>query len=228
MADIIVRKNTARRRGLRLIDHSLAPRREIHEMRHAGKFWAKQWPIGMQILQLGACGSATSSGKGVTAFSIMYADFMLSPTSRVAFVLLFALTVGWGQQNDPIEMTPLEKQFQEMMTNVTMTGFFTVDDNPAAHEDKYTIAKVAKVGPDLWAFDAVIAYNNREFKATVQVPVKWAGDTPVMTLSNYLIKGHGVYSARILIHGGLYAGTWGAQAKGGKMFGKIVKNQPAP
>jgi hypothetical protein len=24
----------------------------------------------------------------------------------------------------------------------------------------------------------------------------------------------------------MYAGTWGAQAHGGKMFGKIVKNDP--
>jgi hypothetical protein len=55
--------------------------------------------------------------------------------------------------------------------------------------------------------------------------VKWAGDTPVLTLSNYLIKGQGVYSARILIFNGMYAGTWGAQDHGGKMFGKIVKNE---
>jgi hypothetical protein len=125
-----------------------------------------------------------------------------------------------------VTMTPAETKFQESMTNVTLTGFFTVGDEPATHEDSYVIERVTKVKDDLWNFDAKISYNKREFKATVQVPVKWAGETPVLTLSNYLIKGQGVYSARILIHNGMYAGTWGAQDHGGKMFGKIVKNEP--
>jgi hypothetical protein len=126
-----------------------------------------------------------------------------------------------------VEMNAAEKQFQESMTNVTLTGFFTVGDTGETHEDKYTIGKIAKIGPDLWNFDASIKYGTREFKATVQVPVKWAGDTPVLTMESYLIKGQGVYSARILVFNGMYAGTWGAQTHGGKMFGKIVKNGPA-
>ena len=76
---------------------------------------------------------------------------------------------------------------------------------------------------------SVTQYNKKDYKATVKVPVKWAGDTPVLTLSNYLIAGQGVFSARILIHNNMYAGTWGNQSKGGKMFGKIVRNEaPAP
>jgi hypothetical protein len=127
---------------------------------------------------------------------------------------------------DPAPALPMnaaEKQFQESMSNVTMTGFFTVGDDPQTHEDKYTIEKITKIGDDLWNFEARVGYSNREFKAIVKVPVKWAGETPVFTLSNYLIKDHGVFSARILIHNGMYAGTWGAQDHGGKMFGKIVK-----
>ncbi|MDZ4797401.1 MAG: hypothetical protein SGI92_04520 [Bryobacteraceae bacterium] len=112
------------------------------------------------------------------------------------------------------------------MTDVTMTGFFTVGDAGETREDRYTIKKIVKLADDLWNFDASIKYGEKEFNATVKVPVKWAGDTPVITLANYMIKGQGVYSARILIHNGMYAGTWGAQAKGGKMFGKIVKNTP--
>lgn len=123
-------------------------------------------------------------------------------------------------------MTPAEQQFQEAMTDVTMTGFFTVGDAGETREDRYTIKKIVKLADDLWNFDASIKYGEKEFNATVKVPVKWAGDTPVITLANYMIKGQGVYSARILIHNGMYAGTWGAQAKGGKMFGKIVKNTP--
>ncbi len=127
-----------------------------------------------------------------------------------------------------VEMSAAEKHFAESMSNVTMTGFFTVGDDPATHADKYAIGRIWKIGDDLWNFEASVQYNDREFKATVKVPVKWAGDTPVLTLSNYLIQGQGVYSARILIFADQYAGAWGAREHSGKMFGKIVKNQPAP
>lgn len=144
------------------------------------------------------------------------------------FIVLSALACAAFAQTPnaapAAEMNALEKQFQESMSNVTMTGFFTVGDDPATHNDKYTIGKISKIGDDLWSFEASIQYNNREFKATVKVPVKWAGDTPVLTLSNYLIQGQGVYSARILILADQYAGTWGAGTHSGKMFGKIVKN----
>lgn len=123
-------------------------------------------------------------------------------------------------------MTGVEKQFQESMSNVTLTGFFTVGDGSATMPDKYTIGNITKIDAELWSIEASIQYGAREFKAVVKVPVKWAGDTPVLTLSNYLIPGQGVYSARILVHGGMYAGTWGAPAHGGTMFGRIVKNEP--
>ena len=125
-----------------------------------------------------------------------------------------------------VEMNAAEKQFQESMSNVTLTGFFTVGDGSATMPDKYTIGAITKVGADLWSFEASIQYGNKEYKATIKVPVLWAGETPVLTLSNYLIPGQGIYSARILVHNGQYAGTWGASAKGGMMFGRIVKNVP--
>jgi hypothetical protein len=142
-------------------------------------------------------------------------------------ILLFVASVLMAQEAaPPVTLTAAEKQFQEAMNNVTLSGFFTVGDSGETHEDRYTVEKVSKVGDDLWNFDARIQYNKQDFKATVKVPVKWAGETPVLTLSNYLIKGQGVFSARILIFNGMYAGTWGAQAHGGKMFGKILKNDP--
>ena len=62
-------------------------------------------------------------------------------------------------------------------------------------------------------------------------PVKFAGDTPVISLTNYTVPGFGAFTARVVIYDDVYAGTW-ASAKpgskhGGTMFGKIVKN-PAP
>ena len=144
------------------------------------------------------------------------------------FVFPLLAAAAFAQETAPaVMLNAAEKQFQESMTNVMLKGFFTVGDEPATHEDSYLIERVTKVKDELWNFDARISYNKKDFKATVAVPVKWAGDTPVLTLTNYLIKGHGVFSARILIYNGMYAGTWGAQDHGGKMFGKIVKNESA-
>ena len=142
------------------------------------------------------------------------------------FLFFVAAVLCAQETTPPPEMNAMEKRFQEDMTGVTLKGFFTVGDSGETKDDAYMIEKVTKVGPELWNFDARISYQKRDFKATVKVPVKWAGDTPVLTLSNYLIKGQGVYSARILVFNGMYAGTWGAADHGGKMFGKIEKAAP--
>ncbi|MBL8226959.1 MAG: hypothetical protein JNL98_00715 [Bryobacterales bacterium] len=148
--------------------------------------------------------------------------------SRSLIALLLFASIALAQQAT-ISLTPAEQAFQTSMTNVTLTGYFTVGDGSETRPDKYTVEKVEKIGDDLWSFDARIQYGTRDYRAKVKVPVKWAGDTPVITLASYLIQGHGVYSARILIHNGQYAGTWGgAEGKGGKMFGNVVKNTTAP
>jgi len=145
------------------------------------------------------------------------------------FALFLLAGALWAQDAVAPAMNAMEKRFQEDMTGVTLKGFFTVGDSGETHDDAYMIEKVTKISDDMWNFDARISYQKRDFKATVKVPVKWAGDTPVLTLSNYLIKGQGVYSARILVFNGMYAGTWGAADHGGKMFGKIAKTEaPAP
>ena len=150
---------------------------------------------------------------------------------KIAALILAIAACGLAQTDAPkpaaADLTPAEKLFQEQMSGVTLTGFFTVGDNGETKEDKYTIERVVKVKDDVWNFDARIQYGTKEYKATVPVPVKWAGETPVLSLANYLIKGQGVFSARILIHNSMYAGTWGSQSHGGKMFGKIVRNEPA-
>src|SRR5260221_9765713 len=110
--------------------------------------------------------------------------------------------------------------------NATMKGFFTVGESPEARHDKYIIEGLTKIGDDLWKFDARIQYGGKDYKASVNVPVKWAGETPVLSMAQYAIAGQGVFSARILIHEGMYAGTWGHEPQGGKMFGMVVKNGP--
>jgi hypothetical protein len=145
----------------------------------------------------------------------------------IASLVLFTALLAQGPAQAP-DLTPAEKQFQDMLTNVTLSGYFTVGDSGETHEDKYIIRGVTKGRDDQWAFDAQIIYGGKNYGAKVTVPVKWAGDAPVLSMAQYMISGQGVFSARILMYNGMYAGTWGSQEHGGKMFGKIVKNDPAP
>lgn len=154
---------------------------------------------------------------------------MLRVMKAALFICALALRAQTTAEAPPPELTPLEKDFQQAMSGVTLTGYFTVGESGEPHDDRYIIESVTKTAPgDVWNFAARIQYNKKDYKATVKVPVKWAGDTPVLMLQNYLIQGQGVFSARILIHNGMYAGTWGNQKQGGKMFGKVVKNEPVP
>jgi hypothetical protein len=63
---------------------------------------------------------------------------------------------------------------------------------------------------------------------SLNVPVYFAGDTPVISLTRQAVQGLGTYDTRLVIYKGGYAGTWGGGANGGKMFGNIVKNDAAP
>jgi hypothetical protein len=113
------------------------------------------------------------------------------------------------------------------MANVTLVGYFTSGDKAELKEDKYTIIGVTKVKEDTWKFEARIQYNQKDIPVAMALPVKFAGDTPVISLTNFAVPGFGSFTARVLVYGDAYAGTWGDAKHGGKLFGKIVKNPPA-
>ena len=150
----------------------------------------------------------------------------------IPVLLLTALAQAQDAPPVPPELTPMEKQFEESMVNVTLAGFYTMGDSAELHEDKYVIEKVSKVKEDTWKFEARIQYNKKDFKVAMPLPVKWAGDTPVISLTNFAVPGMGSFTARVVFYNGAYAGTWsGAAGHGGKLFGKISKNAavaPAP
>ena len=85
-------------------------------------------------------------------------------------------------------------------------------------EDRYTIVKVTKMGEDLWLFSGM---GNSKLPIPIPVPVKWAGDTPVISVTKLSIPRGGTYTARVVIYGDRYAGTWDAGDHGGQMWGRI-------
>ena len=145
---------------------------------------------------------------------------------RFAFPLLF-VSAAFAQDPAP-QLNPAEKQFQEMLTNVALVGFYTRGDSKELLEDRYVIERITKIKDDVWKFEARIQYNKKDMKIAMNLPVKFAGDTPVISLTNFGIPGSGSFSARVVFYDGGYAGTWAPTGKtGGKLFGKIVKNDEA-
>ena len=120
-----------------------------------------------------------------------------------------------------------EQHFQEMLSNVTLIGHFIVaggEDQRALQEEKYTIEKVTKIGGDLWLFTARVQYAGRDVTVPLPLEVKWADDTPMITLTDMKLPQLGTYTARVLMYRGEYAGTWSSGKHGGHLFGKIINN----
>lgn len=132
-----------------------------------------------------------------------------------------------GEKSAPAALTALEKKFQEALHDATLAGKWRlVKDGKLGEEaeDKYTIRSVAKVGEDLWMVGARIQYGGKDVTIPVPVKVFWAGDTPVISITNAGIPGLGTYSARVMVHDGYYTGTWSAPDHAGFLSGVIVKN----
>ncbi|HLK64885.1 MAG TPA: hypothetical protein VKU19_15690 [Bryobacteraceae bacterium] len=127
-------------------------------------------------------------------------------------------------QTPAVSLNELEKEFQESMAGVTLQGQSTRDGAPGLSEDKYKIEKVQKTGDDQWTIFAQVEMRGQTMTVPLPLQVKWAGDTPVITLTDQALPGMGTYTARVVVYRGQYAGTWSGKTGGGKVFGRVVKN----
>ena len=129
------------------------------------------------------------------------------------------------------EQAELEKKFKELLTDCVFDGHWCMlNDGKLGEEksEKYTIQGVTKSGQDVWLIYARMQYRGKEVSVPVPVQVKWAGDTPVITLDKVSIPGLGTYSARVLVFNNTYAGTWSASDHGGMLHGVIQKKEAKP
>lgn len=122
----------------------------------------------------------------------------------------------------------LEARFKATMTKATMSGRWCgIKDGKLTpeKEDKYTIVSVNKLGGEVWVVSARIQYGEKDFTVPLPVQVKWAGDTPVITVDEMAMPGgKTAYSARVLIYDHTYAGSWSGGDHGGLMNG-IITNE---
>jgi hypothetical protein len=149
---------------------------------------------------------------------------------RKRFLLIIALTVivllgfYFFSNKTPPAQQELENQFSEMMTGATLVGQSTrLNKEGISGNESYAIDKITRLAGDTWLLQARIQYGTHDVPVPVPVKIKWAGDTPVITLTDLTIPGLGTYTARVLLYRDQYAGTWSAQDHGGQIFGKIVR-----
>jgi len=122
----------------------------------------------------------------------------------------------------------LEAKFKATLTRATFSGRWCgIKDGQLTpeKEDKYTIVSVTKLAGETWIINARIQYGEKDFVAPIPVQVKWAGDTPVITLDNVGIPGGNTYSARVLIYNKTYAGTWSGGDHAGLLNGVITNEK---
>jgi hypothetical protein len=153
---------------------------------------------------------------------------------RGCWMLCILITLLLGCSSAPntaakSEQETLEKEFAASMANVVLDGSFTVNraGETRIREEKYTVESVSKVSGDIWIFQARIQYGDHD--VTVPVPVKllWAGDTPVVSLTDATIPGLGTFTARVLFYRDSYAGFWQHGEVSGNQFGRIIRGGEA-
>ena len=131
---------------------------------------------------------------------------------------------GWSWADDApkkAKFAALEKQ----LSGTKFTGSFTIDGREGAPaKEEYTILNVKKIGEgDLFLFRARVKYGKTDITLPMPLPIKWAGDTPVISMDKISIPGLGTFSAHVVIDGDKYAGTWKHGKVGGHLFGKISR-----
>ncbi len=147
-----------------------------------------------------------------------------------AIAILLSGNAGGRGADDPASgLTEAEQAFVTQLSGRIMTGTFTVEgrEDRTPKEERYEIGKVTKVEGDLWTIEARIKYGKVDATVPVPVHVLWAGDTPMISVTNLTIPLVGSeFSARVLFYENLYAGTWKHGSVGGHMWGRI-EDRPA-
>jgi hypothetical protein len=148
---------------------------------------------------------------------------------RIPAVLfaMIALPLAGCSREAPPEADPQaerERAFEEMMTNVSLVGSSTSFGREGiTGKEEYVIEKVSRIAGDRWLFHATLKLGSGDVTVPIPITILWAGDTPVITLTDLSIPGLGSYSARVLLFRDHYAGTWMGEEGGGHVFGDVVR-----
>lgn len=149
----------------------------------------------------------------------------------VGLGLIAGVGIGWllgatgvGQAAPLESLDARERAFAERMRNVVLTGHFTIEGRERRDglPERYAITSATKLDGDRWRFDVHMTYGSVDATLPVVVPIVWAGDTPMVSITDFEIPGLGdEFGARVVFYDERYAGTWDHGEYGGMMYGTI-------
>ena len=152
-------------------------------------------------------------------------ELKLMRREHLLVVLSIVIALSGCSRKAATTQEQLDRKFEETMKGVTLVGRSTrLQDDKIIGEEKYVIEGVSKLAGDTWLFRTRLQYGGHDIPLPLPVTIKWAGDTPVITLTDLSIPGMGTYTARVVLYRDQYAGTWSGKKGGGQIFGKIVRN----
>ena len=116
---------------------------------------------------------------------------------------------------------------EKLMYRATMVGHFTVTGGAGEEAggkltaERYELGEVKRLDSGDWLIQSRIRYGDHDVTIPLTLPIRWAGDTPVICVDDMLIPGLGTFTARVMIYRGHYAGFWTGKDHGGHLFGVI-------
>jgi hypothetical protein len=158
------------------------------------------------------------------------ATFAIACASRLVAQVPAPAAAPAGEQVAPAadaqitaeQITKLEK----MLSGATLVGQFTVNGRGESKmsPERYELSSVKHMTGDMWLVTARIKYGDHDVTVPLPLPLRWAGDTPMITLDKFTVPGMGAWSARVMFYEGRYMGYWFSAEHpehGGYLFGKI-------
>lgn len=129
-----------------------------------------------------------------------------------------------AEPTDEARVAERTRTLERLLSGVTLEGSFTIlgsDELPRA--ERYEIRRVTKQPePDYWVFHARMRYGDKDVTMPFPLQVKWAGETPVLTVDQLTLPGLGTFNARVVVEDGMYAGTWRHGKVAGQLFGRLL------
>src|SRR5580658_4200737 len=139
----------------------------------------------------------------------------------LAFLLVFLagvlLAILWTRRVPP-DQEARNRKFQEMMRGATLSGSSTRLHNDRVYTgEKYVIESATRLTADSWLLKSRMQEGGHDIPLPIPVTIKWAGDTPVIEVTDLMLPGMGTYTARVVLYRDQYAGMWsGANGVGGQ------------
>lgn len=154
----------------------------------------------------------------------------------LAVVLAVVLLAACRQAAEADGEVDVDRQqaFVERYSNIALRGGATDSAKAGVQMDDpdkpspYRIVGWQQRGPGALTALAVFGAGPLSMPVPVPVQLDWAGEVPVLRLSEVRIPGIGTYSATWFFHGDRFAGTWQGTGHGGHFFGDILRPAAAP